>query len=66
MRPFMDHVQTAFYEATGWSHDSSYSALNATSDGASRSLSNWTLPCSLATDYKLQIRLQTDEDKLTE
>ncbi|KAI1172947.1 hypothetical protein F4777DRAFT_482094 [Nemania sp. FL0916] len=32
MRGFMDYIQTAFYSATGWSCDSSYSTLNATSD----------------------------------
>ncbi|PHH91704.1 hypothetical protein CDD83_10621 [Cordyceps sp. RAO-2017] len=35
MRDFMDHVHSAFDEATGWSRDNSYAALNATSDGAS-------------------------------
>lgn len=28
----MDYVHSAFYEATGWSRDNSYAALNATSD----------------------------------
>ncbi|OAA74157.1 hypothetical protein ISF_01058 [Cordyceps fumosorosea ARSEF 2679] len=32
MREFMDYVHSAFYEATGWSRDNSYAALNATSD----------------------------------
>ncbi|TWU71078.1 Mitochondrial distribution and morphology protein 10 [Metarhizium rileyi] len=32
MREFMDYVHGAFYEATGWSRDNSYAALNATSD----------------------------------
>ncbi|KAM3444974.1 hypothetical protein NHJ13734_000843 [Beauveria thailandica] len=32
MREFMDHVHSAFYEATGWSRDNSYAALNSTSD----------------------------------
>ncbi|KAK7416555.1 Mitochondrial distribution and morphology protein 10 [Neonectria punicea] len=32
MREFMDYVHSAFYEATGWNHDNSYAALNATSD----------------------------------
>ena len=36
MREFMDYVHAAFYEATGWSRDNSYAALNATSDGASQ------------------------------
>lgn len=33
MRDFMDHVYAAFYEATGWSRDNSYAALNAIPDG---------------------------------
>lgn len=32
MREFMDYIQSAFYSATGWSRDNSYSTLNATSD----------------------------------
>ncbi|EGX94328.1 hypothetical protein CCM_02599 [Cordyceps militaris CM01] len=32
MREFMDYVHGAFYEATGWSRDNSYAALNSTSD----------------------------------
>ncbi|KAJ3577281.1 hypothetical protein NPX13_g3284 [Xylaria arbuscula] len=32
MREFMDYIQSAFYGATGWSRDNSYSTLNATSD----------------------------------
>ncbi|KAI1188340.1 hypothetical protein F5B17DRAFT_275439 [Nemania serpens] len=32
MRQFMDYIQTAFYGATGWNRDNSYSTLNATSD----------------------------------
>ncbi|KAI1810375.1 hypothetical protein GGS20DRAFT_204549 [Poronia punctata] len=32
MREFMDYIQSAFYAATGWSRDNSYSTLNATSD----------------------------------
>ncbi|KAI0143520.1 hypothetical protein GGR57DRAFT_347799 [Xylariaceae sp. FL1272] len=31
MREFMDYIQSAFYGATGWSRDNSYSTLNATS-----------------------------------
>ncbi|KAI1120519.1 hypothetical protein F5Y10DRAFT_124660 [Nemania abortiva] len=31
MREFMDYIQTAFYSATGWNRDNSYSTLNATS-----------------------------------
>ncbi|KAI0873342.1 hypothetical protein GGS24DRAFT_400881 [Hypoxylon argillaceum] len=31
MREFMDYIQTAFYGATGWNRDNSYSTLNATS-----------------------------------
>lgn len=34
MREFMDYVHSAFDEATGWSRDNSYAALNATADGA--------------------------------
>ncbi|KAI5919266.1 hypothetical protein F4810DRAFT_510847 [Camillea tinctor] len=36
MREFMDYVQTAFYAATGWNRDNSYSSLNATSDSLLR------------------------------
>ncbi|TGJ88389.1 hypothetical protein E0Z10_g295 [Xylaria hypoxylon] len=32
MREFMDYIQSAFYGATGWNRDNSYSTLNATSD----------------------------------
>lgn len=32
MREFMDYIQSAFYSATGWNRESSYSTLNATSD----------------------------------
>ncbi|KAG6016298.1 hypothetical protein E4U43_003944 [Claviceps pusilla] len=32
MREFMDYVHSAFYQATGWSRDNSYAALNGTSD----------------------------------
>jgi len=32
MREFMDYIQSAFYAATGWSRENSYSTLNATSD----------------------------------
>lgn len=42
MRDFMDYVHSAFYEATGWTRDNSYAALNATPDGMSM-LS--TAPC---------------------
>jgi hypothetical protein len=30
----MDYVHSAFYEATGWTRDNSYAALNSTTDGA--------------------------------
>ncbi|KAG6117743.1 hypothetical protein E4U13_000817 [Claviceps humidiphila] len=33
MREFMDYVHSAFYEATGWSRDNSYAALDGTSAG---------------------------------
>ncbi|KAI0476653.1 hypothetical protein F4859DRAFT_57002 [Xylaria cf. heliscus] len=36
MRQFMDYIQSAFYGATGWDHDNSYSTLNATSDALLR------------------------------
>ncbi|KAI0541793.1 hypothetical protein GGR58DRAFT_387007 [Xylaria digitata] len=32
MREFMDYIQSAFYRATGWDRDNSYSTLNATSN----------------------------------
>ncbi len=38
MRDFMDYVHSAFYEATGWTRDNSYAALNSTPDGAVPSL----------------------------
>lgn len=33
MREFMDYVRSAFYDATGWNRESSYSSLNSTADG---------------------------------
>ena len=36
MREFMEYVQSAFYDATSWSRDNSYSSLNATADGMRR------------------------------
>ncbi|KAK8007749.1 ADP-ribosylation factor 6 [Apiospora arundinis] len=33
MREFMDYIQSAFYTATGWNRDNSYSSLNATANG---------------------------------
>lgn len=41
MREFMDYVHGAFYEATGWSRDNSYAALNSTSDGMLRWWPHW-------------------------
>lgn len=32
MLEFMDYIQSAFYAATGWNRDNSYSSLNATTD----------------------------------
>ncbi|KAI0127687.1 hypothetical protein BJ170DRAFT_626347 [Xylariales sp. AK1849] len=32
MREFMDYIQSAYYAATGWNRDNSYSSLNATAD----------------------------------
>ncbi|KAK8108527.1 hypothetical protein PG984_014328 [Apiospora sp. TS-2023a] len=32
MREFMDYIQSAFYTATGWNCDNSYSSLNATAN----------------------------------
>lgn len=32
MREFMDYIQSAFYTATGWNRDNSYSSLNATAN----------------------------------
>ena len=29
----MAYVQNAFYEATGWTQDNSYTSLNSTADG---------------------------------
>lgn len=29
----MAYVQNAFYDATGWTQDNSYSSLNSTADG---------------------------------
>ncbi|KAK1982956.1 hypothetical protein LZ30DRAFT_688055 [Colletotrichum cereale] len=43
MREFMSYVQSAFYEATGWNRDNSYSSLNATAD----SLLNFPTPQGL-------------------
>lgn len=33
MLGFMDYVQKAFYEASHWNHDNSYSTLTATAQG---------------------------------
>ncbi|KAI1326649.1 hypothetical protein F5Y16DRAFT_224178 [Xylariaceae sp. FL0255] len=61
MREFMDYIQSAFYTATGWSRDNSYSTLNATSDsllhfstprGLRLSLSSLATP-HFATAYQL-------------
>ncbi|KAI1497787.1 hypothetical protein F5X99DRAFT_355122 [Biscogniauxia marginata] len=61
MREFMDYVQSAFYAATGWNRDNSYSTLNATSDallhfttprGLRLTLSSLATP-HFATSYQL-------------
>ncbi|KAK7751469.1 Mitochondrial distribution and morphology protein 10 [Diatrype stigma] len=61
MREFMDYIQSAFYTATGWNRDNSYSSLNATSDallsfptprGLRLTLSSLATP-QFATSYQL-------------
>ncbi|CAI4219082.1 unnamed protein product [Parascedosporium putredinis] len=61
MREFMVHVQNAFYNATGWSQDNSYSTLNSTAhellcfptpQGLRLSLSSLATP-HFATSYQL-------------
>ncbi|KAI0834887.1 hypothetical protein F5Y06DRAFT_144516 [Hypoxylon sp. FL0890] len=61
MREFMDYIQSAFYSATGWNRDNSYSSLNATSDallnfptprGLRLTLSSLATP-KFATSYQL-------------
>ncbi|KAI1489104.1 hypothetical protein F5X96DRAFT_29689 [Biscogniauxia mediterranea] len=61
MREFMDYIQSAFYAATGWNRDNSYSTLNATSDallcfptprGLRLTLSSLATP-HFATSYQL-------------
>lgn len=61
MREFMDYIQSAFYAATGWDRDNSYSSLNATSDallsfptprGLRLTLSSLATP-QFATSYQL-------------
>ncbi|OLN83750.1 Mitochondrial distribution and morphology protein 10 [Colletotrichum chlorophyti] len=61
MREFMSYVQSAFYEATGWHRDNSYSSLNATADallnfptpqGLRLTLSSLATP-HFATSYQL-------------
>ncbi|PNY27525.1 Mitochondrial distribution and morphology protein 10 [Tolypocladium capitatum] len=61
MREFMDYVHGAFYEATGWSRDNTYAALNATPDalldfqtprGLRLTLSSLASP-NFATSYQL-------------
>ncbi|KAI2466008.1 hypothetical protein F4781DRAFT_370209 [Annulohypoxylon bovei var. microspora] len=61
MREFMDYIQSAFYSATGWNQDNSYSSLNATSDallnfptprGLRLTLSSLATP-QFATSYQL-------------
>lgn len=44
MREFMDYVQSAFYQATGWNRDNSYAALNSTSDGENPGQPNCPIP----------------------
>lgn len=39
MLGFMDYVQKAFYEASHWNHDNSYSTLTATAQGMARWIS---------------------------
>ncbi|KAI1450655.1 hypothetical protein F5Y02DRAFT_412303 [Annulohypoxylon stygium] len=57
----MDYIQSAFYSATGWNRDNSYSSLNATSDallnfptprGLRLTLSSLATP-QFATSYQL-------------
>ncbi|KAF3345291.1 hypothetical protein VdG2_06542 [Verticillium dahliae VDG2] len=61
MREFMDYVRGAFYEATGWNRESSYSSLNSTADallnfetplGLRLTLSSLASP-NFATSYQL-------------
>ncbi|XXH04612.1 hypothetical protein Hte_011029 [Hypoxylon texense] len=61
MREFMDYIQSAFYAATGWNRDNSYSSLNTTSDallnfptprGLRLTLSSLATP-QFATSYQL-------------
>ncbi|OHF03783.1 hypothetical protein CORC01_01102 [Colletotrichum orchidophilum] len=61
MREFMSYVQSAFYDATGWNRDNSYSSLNATADallnfptpqGLRLTLSSLATP-HFATSYQL-------------
>ncbi|KXH28871.1 hypothetical protein CSIM01_03521 [Colletotrichum simmondsii] len=61
MREFMSYVQSAFYDATGWNRDNSYSTLNATADallnfptpqGLRLTLSSLATP-HFATSYQL-------------
>ncbi|KAI0551070.1 hypothetical protein F4679DRAFT_178937 [Xylaria curta] len=61
MREFMDYIQSAFYGATGWDRDNSYSTLNSTSDallhfatprGLRLTLSSLATP-HFATSYQL-------------
>ncbi|KAI5867938.1 hypothetical protein GGS23DRAFT_2770 [Durotheca rogersii] len=61
MREFMDYIQSAFYAATGWNRDNSYSTLNATADallnfptprGLRLTLSSLATP-KFATSYQL-------------
>jgi hypothetical protein len=51
MREFMEYVQGAFYHATGWGRDNSYSTLNSTADGTVllplRDLMSFEYACTL-------------------
>jgi len=38
MKEFMAYVQNAFYTATGWNQDNSYSTLNSTVDGTNEAI----------------------------
>ncbi|CCF34360.1 hypothetical protein CH063_01127 [Colletotrichum higginsianum] len=49
MREFMSYVQSAFYEATGWNRDNSYSSLNATADGTLGASATSLLPLTIET-----------------
>lgn len=59
MLPYMDYIQNAFYEATGWNQDNSYAQLTATARGtAPHSILN-IIQCTKANKHVTNQRCST-------